>query len=152
MADDFDDFLDGLSRYGSFLPADDDHPLEILVLRGHLLIEEELRKLVMKKCAKPELFRLHDRTPFRGLLTLCEALYGSAIPSWLWTVLRDLNQVRNSLAHRLEDQGVRAGVAGILKVYEECDPTYSHVEGGLLERLNYCLSSAHVELLRARTS
>jgi len=152
MADDLDDFLDGLSRFASFLPADDEHPLEILVLRGHLLIEEELRNLVMKKCAKPDVFRFQDRTSFRGLLTLCEALYGPAIPTWLWTVLRDLNQVRNSLAHRLGDQGVRAGVAGILKIFEERDPTYAHAEGGFLERLNYCLSSAHVELLKARTS
>ena len=52
MDDKLDAFLDGLSRYASCLPADDEHPLEILILRGHLLIEEELRQLVALKFIK----------------------------------------------------------------------------------------------------
>jgi len=146
--DDFDDFLNGLSRYSSFLPADADIPLEILVLRGHLLLEEELRKLIAKKCTKPQIFLLHDRTPFRGLLILTEALYGETLPPWIWIVLRELNQVRNSMAHRLEDKGIQAGVASILKAFEEHDSTYSHVEGGVLQQFNYCLSAMHVELMK----
>jgi len=152
MADEFDEFLRGLSRYASFLSGDDEHPLEILVLRGHLLLEEELRKLILRKCAKPEVFRLHDRTPFKGLLVLCEAMYGTTVPNWMWTALRELNRVRNSLAHKLEDRGVQAGVGGILMAFEAHDPTYSHVEGGVLQQFNYCLSALHVELLKARTS
>lgn len=147
--DDFDDFLRGLSRYASFLPSDVDIPLEILILRGHLLLEEELRKLVARKCAKPQVFLLHDRTSFRGLLMLCEALHGDALPSWIWSVLRELNQVRNSMAHRLEDKGIQAGVGSILKAFEVHDPTYPHVEGGALQQLNYCLSALHVELMKA---
>jgi hypothetical protein len=152
MADEFDDFLGGLSRYANFLSGDIEHPLEILVLRGHLLIEEELRRLVLKKCSKPEVFRLHDRTSFKGLLVLCEALYGTALPDWTWTTLRELNRVRNSLAHQLEDKGVQAGVAGIMRAFEARDPTYKYMEGGLLQQFNYCLSAIHTELLKARTS
>jgi hypothetical protein len=148
--DKLDAFLDGLSRYASFLPADDGHPLEILILRGHLLIEEELRQLVALKFIKPTAYNLSEKK-FGALLSLGEALYGPEIPEWVWRVARTLNGVRNSMAHELEARDVKAGVDGILKVFEARDSTYAYAEGNVLGKLNYCLSAMHVELLRART-
>jgi hypothetical protein len=145
-----DEFLDGLSRYASFLPADDKHPLEILILRGHLLIEEELRQLVAQKFIKPTAYGLSDKK-LGSLLSLAEALYGPEIPEWVWLVARTLNRVRNSMAHELEARSAKVDVNGILKVFEATDITYAYAEGNMLEKLNYCLSAMHVELLRART-
>ena len=150
MDDKLNQFLDGLARYGTLLPADEDLALEVVVLRGHLLLEEELKALVSAKLAKPEAFDRED-VRFRSLLNLAEALYGAQLADWRWRVIRELNRVRNSVAHRLDDPGFLAGIDGILKAFEANDPSYNNVSGGRIQKLNYCISSIHVELLRVRT-
>ena len=42
-------FVSGLLEYADVLPGDKKHPVEVLVLRGHLLIERELRRLIEAK-------------------------------------------------------------------------------------------------------
>jgi hypothetical protein len=81
----------------------------VLVLKGHLLLEEVLFQLVYSKCPNPEYV---DRANLRffQLLNMARALH--PIPPdesarkmttpELWDAMEALNTLRNRLAHKLE--------------------------------------------------
>ena len=98
-----DNFLQDLIKYAKYLPPGEKHPLVVLVLKWHLLIEEELRQIVIKKFVDKDAFDL-NQTKFSMLLRLSKALYGDELEKWEWDIAHQLNTVRNSLAHSLEDE------------------------------------------------
>lgn len=150
MADDLDAFLDGLSRFGKYLPADETFPIELIVLRGHLLIEEELREIVRAKFVNPNAYDLRE-TKYSTLLRLAHALYGDSIPEWKWRVAHEFNVLRNSLAHHLEDDTVEPRVERVVKLYRANDKDFAFVEKTDLSQLAYCLSDLHTTFLQLRT-
>lgn len=150
MADNLDKFLHGLVRYAEFLPPDEDHPLEVLVLKWHLLIEEELRELVRAKFVDKKAFDL-SHCKFSNLLRLARALYGDILRPWEWEVAHQLNTVRNSLAHTLRDETLEPRIKErIFAVFQREDNTFSYTEKAVVGKLGYCLSYIHTALLRVR--
>lgn len=150
MADDLDAFLDGLSRFAKHLPAEQAFPIELIVLRGHLLIEEELRELVRAKFVYPKAYDLRE-AKYSTLLRLARALYGDALTEWEWRVAQEFNTLRNSLAHHLEDETVEPRVERVFKLFRANDKDFAFVEGPSISQLAYCFSHLHVALLRLRT-
>ena len=69
------DTLDGNLDYTKFLPGKGKHPLEVLVLRGHLLVEREVHRLVREKFERPKVCDL-SQMPCSAALRFAEALYG----------------------------------------------------------------------------
>ncbi|MDH5534915.1 MAG: hypothetical protein OEZ08_04985 [Betaproteobacteria bacterium] len=150
MADDLDTFLKGLSRFAKHLPAEEALPVELLVLRGHHLVEEELREVVRAKFIKSKAYDLRE-TKYSTLLRLAQALYGDEIPDWKWRVAHEVNVLRNSLAHHLEDETVEPRIDRVCKLYRANDKDFAFVESTDLSRLAYCFADLHTALLRLRT-
>jgi len=145
-----DSILQDLIRYAEFLPPDKEHPLEVLVLKWHLLIEEELREIVLAKFADKKAFDL-NQTKFSTLLRLAHALYGDVLKPWEWDVAMQLNAVRNSLAHALRDDTLKPRIyEKIFKVFEMEDPTFAYTDRTLPGKLSYCLSYLHAQLLKVK--
>ncbi|QEW06883.1 hypothetical protein [Nitrincola iocasae] len=90
-------YSSAISRaWNHFLKIDD---MTLIVLKGHLLIEEQLKLLVDDKMIKPEKIQ---RISFSQYLSLANAMY--ELPEdmvWLWGAIRALNQLRNTMAHEL---------------------------------------------------
>lgn len=150
MADDLDAFLEGLSRFAKHLPAEQTFPVELVVLRGHLLLEEELRALVRAKFLKPKAYDLRE-TKYSTLLRLAHALYGDQLLEWKWCVAHEFNVLRNSLAHQLEDEMVEPRIERVLKLYRANDKDFAFVEKTDLSQLAYCFADLHTTLLRLRS-
>lgn len=150
MADDLDTFLEGLSRFAKHLPAEQTFPVALVVLRGHILIEEELREVVRAKFLKPKVHDLRKSKYYR-LLRRAQTLYGDQLPEWKWRVAQEFNDLRNSLAHQLEDETVEPRIERVLKLYRANDEGFAFVEKEDLLQLAYCLSDLHTTLLRLRT-
>jgi hypothetical protein len=91
--------------------------LELVVLKGHLLIEEQLQGFLRAISRHPK--SLDDaRLNFMQTVHLARALGG--LPHCdrsLWTLVVDLNKLRNRLAHRLEPGDIAAAVDDILRNY-----------------------------------
>ena len=96
-------FFDASSRYYKHLPSADD--MTLLLLKGHLLVEELLRQLLDTALANPAALR-DARLETHQCVCLAEALFDGRAPSWLWEALRKLNGIRNKLAHNLEPIGL----------------------------------------------
>ena len=133
-------------EYAKHLPGDKHIPEELLVLKGHLLIERQLNALIECKVIKPKALEA-ARLTYAKKLHLVEALYGE-LPSISWSHLRDINSIRNSMAHELEDELVTPRLKKFVQSVGGKD--LELVKGGFLEQLTYCLSHIHLELVKAR--
>jgi hypothetical protein len=75
----------------------------LVLLKGHLLIEELLRSYINRKFPNPKAFD-HEQFTFAQCLTVCEAATAEATNSWVFEAARKLNRLRNDVAHNLEPQ------------------------------------------------
>lgn len=78
-------------------PAD----VTTILLRGHLLVEQELFAIVSERCVNPA--ALDDlRIGFPVLAGMALALVESTPErAWLWLAISQLNAIRNAIAHSI---------------------------------------------------
>jgi hypothetical protein len=80
----------------------------LLVLKGHLLIEEALYRMVCTKLLQPQ-FLNKANLRFSQLLHIARALYpDDEVPAAVWETVEALNTLRNRLAHHLEPSDLRS--------------------------------------------
>ncbi len=103
---DFNVVLERLLRFSKHLPRNANN--ELIILKGHLLIEELLSELINKRLKKtnPLKINLSNNMMFNQKLNICWALYGIFIDVKIWDALKQLNNIRNSLAHSLEPKSI----------------------------------------------
>lgn len=88
-------------RLRQHLPPKGD--LELLVLKGHLVIEEALHALASRETRYPDALREGSFT-FSEILRIAKSLAYAKDMDWLWQALQRLNKLRNEMAHNLEPQ------------------------------------------------
>jgi len=91
-----------LKRFSQFMPYEGDN--DLLILKGHLLVEELLSELIKHFLSKnnPLSIKLEKNMMFAQKLNLCWALIGDKIDNQQWGNLKKLNLLRNSMSHSLE--------------------------------------------------
>jgi hypothetical protein len=94
-----------LQRMADHLPKGDD--LVMLVLKGHLLMEERLFKMLEGSTPHPE-FVAKAGLRTAQLISLTKAMHWSDQYAWLWHMAETLNKLRNQLAHRLEPRDIES--------------------------------------------
>jgi hypothetical protein len=77
--------------------------LSLIVLKGHLLLEQFLTALILHY-ARPSADLGQARLSFGQKVALAKAFVIFPIPSEFWGLLTVLNQLRNDFAHELEPQ------------------------------------------------
>ena len=95
----------------------------LVVLKAHLLLEEQLRLLVDERMAKPDALKAAE-LECNQIICLAEALTGDALDQAMWTALRKLNKLRNDLAHQLEPKGMNDRIAYITKIVGDTHPMW----------------------------
>jgi hypothetical protein len=87
----------------SFLHISSIEDESLLILKGHLLMESALRDYCKSKTINPEAFD-GARLSFAQLLKLTQAFRGQLDgDSWVWSVLKNMNTLRNQIAHQLDN-------------------------------------------------
>jgi uncharacterized protein YutE (UPF0331/DUF86 family) len=77
----------------------------LVILKGHLIIEAELIDICGRLLKNPDALEA-GRVPFGVRLNLVRALVeDDAMPESFWQAMKDLNKIRNGLAHKLEPKG-----------------------------------------------
>lgn len=150
MSGNLQKILNDLIRYAKHLPPGEDHPLEVLVLKWHLLVEEELRSVVRGKFVDPSSYDV-QQAKYGTLLRLARALHGPAIAEWEWEVAHQLNVIRNSIAHLLNDDMLIPRIRErLFPLFEKHDKDFARTDADLAERIGYCFAHIHVALLRLK--
>ncbi len=85
----------------------------LLILRGHLLVEERLRNIVDRICQSPDELP-SARLSFYQVLCLCRAIVGRHDDP-AWGFVTRLNEVRNRMAHRLDPGDLDALVGSVVE-------------------------------------
>ena len=120
----------------------------LVVLKGHLLIEEMLRDFVSKHFQDPQ--QLADaRLTFHQCLCLAKAIDTDPLREKLWRTVEKLNTLRNKLAHSLEPKELEKHVKEFLEMQSDFDPAEPFADkeqkfGALAScLLGMCLALSH---------
>lgn len=110
---------------------EDDADLALVVLKGHLLIEQRVRAFVEARLLKPEALG-QARLSSHQLICLAESLcLPNPEPAWLWEMVRKLNSLRNSLVHELTPVDIQDRINAFLAAYHEKHPIHGKLTGCL---------------------
>jgi hypothetical protein len=96
--------LETLGRMATHLPEGD---LTLIILKGHLLIEEQLFAIVRESVVFPDAL-LQWRPRYRDISAVAKALHYRKEEDWLWESVYRLNTLRNDLAHKLEPEDLES--------------------------------------------
>lgn len=97
---------------------DEEADLTLIVLKGHLLIEQRIREFIRERLLNPTAL---DRIRLTSHQAIClaEALtLPNSDPEVLWSVIRKVNALRNERAHKLTPERVEERM-------EEIESNYS---------------------------
>lgn len=97
--------IDGFRRLLMHLP--DTADLGLIILKGHLLLEEQLTIIIEERMKRPSAIELQKPNwIFDHVLSLTEALCGGEVDDDVWKCLRKINKIRNNMVHKLEPKGL----------------------------------------------
>ena len=92
--------------------------LTLMILKGHLLVEEQVIILIENRIAKFRSLKDADLTTHQKIC-LAEALIEEHCPNgedaWLWPAIKKLNMLRNDIAHNLAKAGVEDRVVDFVR-------------------------------------
>lgn len=109
------DLYSTFDRFKEHLPTGGD--LTMMILKGHLLIEEQVWLLISNRVASGAALEGAKLSTLQKLC-LAEALiddfsrsvqngcYSDEYADWLWPALKKLNTLRNNIAHNLTASGI----------------------------------------------
>lgn len=109
-------------RYQALLPNSDD--VSLVVLKGHLVIEEMLFEIAASHCARREELS-KARLSFAQLLQVTHALVKLPIGGNVWLAAQMLNGIRNALVHNLEPREMEKKLVTLSKLCEAKDVPFS---------------------------
>ena len=103
---DFEDMFEKLLRFSLHLPSDGGQ--DLIVLKGHLLIEEVISDILAAYLAKsnPLGINLKNNLMFNQKMNLCWALTGDKFEDEFWRSVKLLNSIRNSMAHSIDPKNI----------------------------------------------
>lgn len=110
-----------IKRFYEHMPGVDD--IIISILKGHLLIEEQLFELIIVKAEKTQALK-DSRLSFHQILCIAESLLWYKDSEWIWSSCRKLNSIRNSLSHELEPSNLHKNIKEFLSIVEKHYPPH----------------------------
>jgi hypothetical protein len=113
--------------------------IALIILKGHLLVEQRVREFVESRLSTPGALS-SARLTSHQLICLAEAMcLANPEPIWLWATVRELNSLRNSLAHNLAPAGIQDRIDQFLDFYHE----RHSVQGGLIN----CIGNLYAQVV-----
>ncbi|GAB2582573.1 hypothetical protein [Nitrincola alkalisediminis] len=110
------EFWESFDVFAEHMPGKEQ--TELCILKGHLLVEETLNRIIKKRLAAPT-YIAEARLEFSQKLALARSLLVlNEEDRWVWDGVRKLNETRNRLAHRLVDSGINDKVTDFTSFVE----------------------------------
>jgi hypothetical protein len=121
MTPTFDELVEkNILRFQEKLGLQSGADIQMILLKAHLLTEEQLQMFLDGSVREPSLLT-KARFSFAQKLTLAEALHAKPNAfgyAWVWEAVRALNTLRNQMAHTLEPKDFSAKLASLAESIE----------------------------------
>jgi len=108
-------------RFLVLMPHGEDRTL--VILKGHLLIEEKLRQIIDNHVVNKSPI-IKAKLSFIQVIYLVRAFIKNYNDSWVWGALKLLNNLRNSVAHSIEQPDVDLGMEKFISLVK-CNSVFS---------------------------
>ncbi len=114
-----DTLAERIVRFMNLVPYNEDKTL--IILKGHLLIEELITELLKTKLKNdnPLEIKVTPSMMFARKLNLCWALIRTDIKIDIWGHLKELNSIRNKMAHSIEPKGINDKIEQFTKTISQ---------------------------------
>lgn len=119
-----DGLADKVARLFDHLPVNVGNN-DLLLLKGHLLVEEVLNELVEKVVPQPNSIK-SAKLSYHQVLKIAESIYFQQDRQWMWGASEKLNKIRNLLSHNLEPKKLGEEINDFIF---KCTPSYVKNEG-----------------------
>jgi hypothetical protein len=101
------DIFGTFDHFKQHLPIGGDFTM--MILKGHLLIEEQMNLLLEARIPKVSALKNANFTTHQKILlseAVIEETYSDGQDAWLWPAILKLNTLRNDIAHNLSKPGI----------------------------------------------
>jgi len=116
------------------LPKEDADPV-LIILKGHLLIERLVRKFILSRLPNSEAF---DKANFNAAqcIVLAESMcLKNKEPEWLWKQVKEINTIRNKLAHNLDYESVEPRIKNFVSTISNAQKLENRTITSAISRL-----------------
>jgi len=111
--------LEAFQRFLSLLPHGKEP--ELVLLKGHLLIEEQIHALIDRRLQNPQALReANARLEAHQAIQLAQAFFPPGHMVDIWRAISKLNTLRNDIAHKLVEKG---SLADRIEAWVQSAPT-----------------------------
>lgn len=149
-----DSYFKHLDEFFDVLPRDGD--IVLLILKGHLLVEKQVRRFVHNHFPNQQALK-GERWEASTMIAMgkahCEG--GSEETMQLWDAVKKLNNVRNYLAHRLDLSGLDHKLEDFLKCADRfvvIRPVGPEGNDPVFQRLSDAINALHQKVLYLATN
>jgi hypothetical protein len=116
------------------LPNDDQDPL-LIILKGQLLIERLITRFIVSRLPNPEPF-IKLQLSSAQCIGIAESMcLSNKEPKWLWSQVKELNSIRNKLAHKLTDKSIEKRIESFVSTIANHEGLHNRTITGAISRL-----------------
>ena len=136
--------LDAMNYFINNMPEDD---ITLVVIKGHLLLEQQVKNIFYSKFENPIILK-NTKFDVNQIINLTEACFEQSTRNdYFWKCIKKLNNIRNDMAHNLENKGFEHKVNDLISIYNKV--SYSSVTNDIstLEKLKSCIFGLAAELI-----
>jgi hypothetical protein len=134
-----------VERMASLMPSQDD--LTLVVIRGHLLVEEQLWSALKAHVHHPQAIE-DAQLRFPQLLQIVKAVSAKPVPELVVAAALKLNALRNAFAHQLEPKKLQEKVDALVRPLEQpYAAVFSHFPATTVGRVRGSVSTIYGNIL-----
>lgn len=97
-------------RFLQLLPHGKD--IELVILKAHLLLEEQVRQIIDERLKNPAALA---RLQCHQAICLAQAFFPKDHDPFLWASLKELNSIRNDIAHKLQSAQLQRRLEALIE-------------------------------------
>ena len=118
---------------------------EIPLLKGHLLIEEMLDKIISKNAHNPQYIE-KAKLSFYNKIFLARAFTNLEEDEWFWKSIEVLNEARNSLGHKLDKKVLEEKINNFIILVEPIKNFPSDLVTKKFTKLRWAITYVYINL------
>lgn len=141
--------LEAINYFVKIMPENDD--ITLIVIKGHLLLEEQVKNIFLSKFKNPNILE-KSRFEISQIINITEATFKKNNKNeCLWKCIRKLNNIRNDIAHNIENKGLENKVKDLVDIYNKIATSKIKDNETIEKKLKACISGLGAQLISLAT-